>query len=282
MEQVLKYYRLYFKTLFAIAPKYASRKSYELFATPVNKKVRTQETEALTTAQEETLLLDDNNIVVYKWGNGPKTALLVHGWEGNGGSLAGFKDELITTGYTVYSFDGPAHGKSTGKRTNVINFSYTVARIIEQKKIKDLVITHSFGSATTMYALSQNLHISIQRMVLLTSPNRLKDVITEFTDLMQFSAKNYNRFIAYMEDYFNLNINDIEVAKVVDNVNVGEFLIVHDEFDKIIPIQYTKNVANALGSRATFITMQKVGHYRMLWNQTIVSHVADFVAGVKV
>jgi pimeloyl-ACP methyl ester carboxylesterase len=282
MEQVLKYYRLYFKTLFAIAPKYASRKSYELFATPVNKKVRTQETEALTTAQEETLLLDGNNIVVYKWGNGPKTALLVHGWEGNGGSLAGFKDELITTGYTVYSFDGPAHGKSTGKRTNVINFSYTVARIIEQKKIKDLVITHSFGSATTMYALSQNLHISIQRMVLLTSPNRLKDVITEFTDLMQFSAKNYNRFIAYMEDYFNLNINDIEVAKVVDNVNVGEFLIVHDEFDKIIPIQYTKNVANALGSRATFITMQKVGHYRMLWNQTIVSHVADFVAGVKV
>jgi pimeloyl-ACP methyl ester carboxylesterase len=280
MEQVLKYYRLYFKVLFAIAPKYASRKAFELFATPVNKKVRTQETEALTTAQEETLLLDGNNIVVYKWGNGPKTALLVHGWEGNGGSLAGFKDELITTGYTVYSFDGPAHGKSTGKRTNVINFSYTVARIIEQKKIKDLVITHSFGSATTMYALSQNLHISIQRMVLLTSPNRLKDVITEFTDLMQFSAKNYNRFIAYMEDYFNLNINDIEVAKVVDNVNVGEFLIVHDEFDKIIPIQYTKNVANALGSRATFITMQKVGHYRMLWNQTIVSHVADFVAGV--
>ena len=282
MEQVLKYYRLYFKVLFAIAPKYASRKAFELFATPINKKVRMQETEALTTAQEETLLLDGNNIVVYKWGNGHKTALLVHGWEGNGGSLAGFKDELIAAGYTVYSFDGPAHGKSTGKRTNVINFSYTVARIIEQKKVKDLVITHSFGSATTIYALSQNPHISIQRMVLLTSPNKLKDVITEFTDLMQFSAKNYNRFIAYMENYFKININDIEVAKVVDNVNVGEFLIVHDEFDKIIPIQYTKNVANALGNRATFITMQKVGHYRMLWNQEITSYVADFVLGVKV
>jgi pimeloyl-ACP methyl ester carboxylesterase len=282
MEQVLKFYRIYFKALFFIAPKFASRKAFELFATPINKKVRVQETEALATAEEETLLIDGNNIAVYKWGNGPKTALLVHGWEGNGGSLAGFKDELIANGFTVYSFDGPAHGKSTGKRTNVINFSYTVARIIEQKKIKDLIITHSFGSATTMYALANNPHLQIKRMALLTSPNRLEDVIAEFTTVMEFSAKNHTSFIQYMENYFKLDISQIVVAKVVDDVKVGEFLIIHDEYDKIIPVQYSLNVAKSLGDRASFIGMQKVGHYRMLWNEAVISYVSDFVVGVKV
>lgn len=282
MEQVLKFYRIYFKALFFVAPKYASRKAFELFATPINKKVRVQETEALATAEEETLLIDGNNIAVYKWGNGPKTALLVHGWEGNGGSLAGFKDELIANGYTVYSFDGPAHGKSTGKRTNVINFSHTVARIIEQKKIKDLLITHSFGSATTMFALAKNPHIKIERMALLTSPNKIEDVITEYTSLMRFSPKNHNALIGHIENYYKIEVQQLEVARMAHKVNVGEFLIIHDEYDKIIPVQYSKNVAKALGNKASFIGMQKVGHYRMLWNQAVITYVSDFVVGVKV
>jgi pimeloyl-ACP methyl ester carboxylesterase len=282
MEQALKFYRIYFRLLFLIAPTYAAKKAFKLFATPLTKKVRAQETEALTTAEEEALQIEGNAIALYKWGNGPKKALLVHGWEGNGGSLAGFRTDLIANGYTVYSFDGPAHGKSGGKQTNVINFSSTVARIIEQKDVKDLLITHSFGSATSMYALVQNPHICIKRMVLLTSPNRLLDVISEFTTIMHFSPKNHKAFIKYMEGHFNLDMNEVVVAKIANQVNVGEFLIIHDEHDKIIPHSYSANVAKALGDKATFITMHKIGHYRMLWNEAVTGYVADFVAGVKV
>jgi pimeloyl-ACP methyl ester carboxylesterase len=133
-----------------------------------------------------------------------------------------------------------------------------------------------------MYALANNPHLQIKRMALLTSPNRLEDVIAEFTTVMEFSAKNHTSFIKYMENYFKLDISQIVVAKVVDDVKVGEFLIIHDEYDKIIPVQYSKNVAKALGDRASFIGMQKVGHYRMLWNEAVISYVSDFVVGVKV
>lgn len=282
MEQVLKFYRIYFKVLFFVAPNFAAKQAFKLFCTPQTKKVRAQETVALAVAEEELLQLGKHSISLYKWGNGPKTALLVHGWEGNGGSLAGFKDNLIEQGYTVYSFDGPAHGKSTGKQTNVIEFSYTVARIIEQKEIKDLLVTHSFGSATTMFALAQNPHISIKRMALLTSPNKIEDVVTEYTTLMQFSPKNHLHLLGYIERFYNIKLQDVEVSKVAPKVNVEEFLIVHDEHDKIIPYAYSKNVAKALGSKANFITLSKAGHYRMLWNEAVLSYVTDFTAGVRV
>ena len=54
------------------------------------------------------------SLLGYKWGDGNKNAIDgIHGWEGNSASLGGFVPGISTkSGYSIYAFDGLAHGVS--------------------------------------------------------------------------------------------------------------------------------------------------------------------------
>ena len=85
----------------------------------------------LKSAQKKRLQIPEikKEIEILSYGYSKKKVLLVHGWSGTSTQLVAFADKLLENGYMVISFDGPAHGKSTGKTTMMPEFLKTIQKI---------------------------------------------------------------------------------------------------------------------------------------------------------
>jgi pimeloyl-ACP methyl ester carboxylesterase len=255
----------------------AAQKAITVFSTPLNHKLRDREIEVLNLAEKQTLQIEGYTIAVYKWGNGNKKALLVHGWEGNGGSLGAIGNLLITKGYTVYSFDGPAHGKSSGKQTNVIAFSGIVTALIEKFEIYDLVATHSFGSATTIYALANRPNILVDRMIMLTSPNKLRNVMKEFGSFLDFRASDLQHMFNAIQRIYGVAVDSLNIEDLTLKTSVKKFYILHDEKDRIIPFSYSEEIA-AKNEKVQLLKLHNTGHYKMLWHPDALLKINEIIS----
>ena len=59
-----------------------TKMAYRQLTSPQVRKLRERELTVLGEAQQETLIFKDNRIKTYRWGDGPRRLLLIHGWEG--------------------------------------------------------------------------------------------------------------------------------------------------------------------------------------------------------
>jgi len=279
MSWILKSYRLYFKLLFALSPKTASEKAFRLFATPLNQKVRRAETEVMARARQHFTDFGGHRIALYSWDLPAGTVskgrvLLVHGWEGNAGSLGGFVNELNAAGYDVLAFDGIAHHKSGGKRTNVLQFSQLVKQLAESYG-PQVLIAHSFGSAASVLALHSMYPAGADKLVLLSTPDRIEDVITDFTTLMQFSEARKARFVQHIEQKFGFPVERLTVSELARGIR-PKILLVHDSGDRILPYTNALSVKEK-NPQVQLHTLHKAGHYKMLWNTGVIDSVMEYI-----
>lgn len=261
--------------IYALSPKFGTYSSFLLFNYPINKTVRNREKRVLESANTTSVSLDDKLIKVYWWGNGDKNALLIHGWESNAGGLGGFVEPLLKRGYQILSFDGPAHGKSEGWLTNIIEFSNVIKEIIELDQ-PDTIITHSFGSAALIYALHQNDHLKVKNLILVTSPNRFEDVLKGFTTLLNFDQKMEDDFMKYISKKFQKNISELEISNLIKKTSIERILLVHDIDDRVLSYKGAKKIAGNSKNVELFSVKNK-GHYRILWDEDVIQTCMNFL-----
>ena len=60
----------------------------------------------------------------------------------------------------VISFDGPAHGLSSGKSTNMIEFLETIKEVDKKYGPFDAAIGHSFGAMSLINAVADGLKVN--------------------------------------------------------------------------------------------------------------------------
>ena len=108
-------------------------------------------------------------LAVYEWGRGP-AVMLVHGWGSNATHLARLVQPLRSAGFRVIAFDAPAHGRSTGRSTDMVAYAQAVALVAREAGPLHAVIGHSFGAAMAMYA-ARDWGLSASRLVLVSSFN---------------------------------------------------------------------------------------------------------------
>ena len=56
----------------------------------------------------------------------------MHGWTGRGTQIVNYIEKLNKLGYSVISFDGPAHGHSPGKQTSILEMTDAVLALNKQ------------------------------------------------------------------------------------------------------------------------------------------------------
>ncbi|MEO1075318.1 MAG: hypothetical protein AAFX41_05055, partial [Bacteroidota bacterium] len=119
----------------AVAPGAMASLAWRMFRSPrdLDKPVSAREERLRDAAQTERIVSgtyeDAVEIQLYRWpaaagttppGTSPKTALLVHGWEGDALNFVAFVGPLRKAGFDVVALDGPAHGASSGERTDAL------------------------------------------------------------------------------------------------------------------------------------------------------------------
>ena len=136
--------RFGFQTLGRLFPQKAAEIAYKLFSTPRSRAKHRASDPILEQAHLFEVLYGKYILKGYEWGSGEKTILLVHGWESRGTALRTFVPALLKKGYKVVAMDGPAHGNSSGKSTNLPIFAGAVLAFIQQLGGVHGIITHSF------------------------------------------------------------------------------------------------------------------------------------------
>lgn len=270
MHRSIPYY------LSSLFPGIFTKVAFQKLTQPQIRKLRAHEQEALATAKQADLDFKGGTIRTYQWGVSGEPILLIHGWEGQAGNFSDIIPTLLHAGYQVHAFDAPSHGYSSIRPTSLLEFIELVAQQIQQLGVKRLV-SHSFGGVATTYALSQNPHISIDRYVLLTAPDRFRERIDYVFAQAGLHPKVKTRLIQQMEEDWQIEVDQLNVSRFVQTVQVNKALILQDKNDRIVLPEHSRRVHQAWPASDLQI-LEGTGHFRILRDPQVIEKVSQFLS----
>ena len=280
---MIRLIRFYFQTLSIAAPTLAGKQAFLLFQKTKKNVIRKNERQFYNLSRHFTIPHHLEDIDCYELGDPKKPmVLLVHGWDSNAGSMAAIAFQLVEKGYYVVAFNLPAHGFSKLKRVNLKTcreyFLAVVEKIYPDKPFT--VIAHSFGSAVATFSLSDS-RFDIDKLILLTNPNRFIEVLRGYQLLVKLSDKSFNIMLEMAEKLIGQPVTKMNIEDMGKKINYDNLLLIHDRSDKVIPYQNSIAVKDKWDN-SELVTLEKIGHYKMLWNEHVINSIIQFLDSPKV
>lgn len=271
--------KIYYTIFSRISPKTASSTAFSMFQTVRKKTIREREQPFYDKANHYKVKYGHNELDCYEFGKEHQDiVVLVHGWNSNAGSMYGFVDKLLAENKRVIAFNLPGHAFYKSNSTNYLEckraFQLIVSSLTGYNKIS--FISHSFGSGIVAYGLSE-LNLNVDKLVLLTSPNFIIDIFTDFKNIIGLSNKAYELMNDRASTILNEDIKTLSTEDKLQLVDFNDALLIHDKHDKVIPFENTININNAL-TNSRIETYENIGHYRMLWNDDVIKKTIEFVS----
>lgn len=264
-----------FPWLEKLAPAIANRFFAYLFFTPIGYSTPEKELKSENFAEKFILTIDEMRIQCYRWGAGPKTVLVVHGWAGRATQFRRFVKPFIKEGYQVVGFDGPAHGKSTGKSTNLNEFLKVIQALKDRFKNIDGIIAHSFGGVASLYAIAEGL--PVRNLVTIASPTIADEIINTYLKALGGSAKTGQAFKEFIIRKYGKPFQEFSSLAFIKHVPSDfNLLIVHDEDDREVSMDHPSELIKIF-PRAELYKTSGLGHTRILRDNEVIREVVTFI-----
>ncbi|KAA3658216.1 MAG: alpha/beta fold hydrolase [Chloroflexi bacterium] len=265
-----------FRFLTALAPELAGKVAFNLFLTPRRRAVSKKSRPIFNEAKHVTIPHGSRQLAAYVWGNEGPTILLVHGWESDASRMRGFIRPLRQQGFRVIAFDAPAHGNSTGKQTNLVDYSGSIHSVVQKLGPVDGIVAHSFGAATTMLMLSRSPNIGVKCVVTIGSPSNPSKMVQIWTSALALKRPIVDRMMQRIVDRVGVPFESLVVETAVSHLTIPG-LIFHDKNDSIVP--YTEGVAIARSwQSAELVATEGLDHRGALYNSKIINQITLFLA----
>ncbi len=273
--KIPKLISLFAKLLEFFSSSLAASFARKLFVTPFNFATPKREQYMLQSAQQKRLLVPEihKEIEILSYGYSRKKVLLAHGWAGRSTQLFAFADRLLEKGYMVISFDGPAHGKSSGKTASMPDFLEVVKKIDETYGPFEAAIGHSFG-AMSLYNASARF-LNLKTFVAIGSGDKVSDIIKNFAKNLMLNEKSARKIQTGLEKNWTLKADDFASHYVAKEISIP-VLIVHDTEDGDVPVSCAYKIRQSLKNGSLLIT-HGLGHTKILRNQEIVYKSVEFI-----
>jgi len=260
--------------LWHLVPKLTEEFIAKRFLTPLDYGVTPLGKQYLERGETFRIHVHGKEIQCWKWGRGP-SILFVHGWNGRGVQFASFFESLINAGYSVITYDAPAHGASEGETTNYFEFTDTVRSFLDPSGGFSIqgIVAHSLGASAVINALSKE-NVSLD-VVLIAPALKLKELMYNMFNQHGIPKTVYQRFIAALEERYGYNMhqdNPYTLAKEISS----KILIVHDKDDPTTPFVDSKSLSEKLG-HVDLYTTEGLGHKRILKDKTVVDVVHQYI-----
>ena len=273
---IIKVLQTGFKIGGMVAPKLMGCAAYRLWITPPRFKTPKSEANAELSAKIEYHSIGNKSIATYQWGDSGPTILLVHGWSGRGTQLGAFAQTLVETGFRVLSFDAPAHGKSTGKQTNIYEIAETITALESIYGPFHSVVTHSFGGPCLAIAMKQG--VKAKRVVNISPPSKTSGLVKKFSDALILPENVENELKLCIEKSFGENVwHDSSMENNIQHLDVPA-LVIHDVDDVDVPWHEGQSIAKAW-NEVRFIKTSNLGHRRILRDPATIKATVDFIKG---
>jgi pimeloyl-ACP methyl ester carboxylesterase len=263
--------RGYFAALARAAPRAAERQAALLFCLP-RRREHPDVPAVPEHARQEIVAFGGRRLMAWTWGAGPRV-LLAHGWEGSARDLVPIANVLSESGRSVTVFDMPAHGRSTGRTTTLLEMAGAVGAVARATGTPDAVVGHSLGAAAMVLALRDGLGASTAALLAPVAEPRV--FLRRLAELLAFSEARYEGLVAQIERRVGLGMDKFDGATAARTL-VARALILHDPADRQVPFSHAEALADAWRG-ATLHAVQGLGHRRLLYDNLAVERVVGHV-----
>jgi hypothetical protein len=257
----------------AVAPTLAERLAERLFMTPPRHPQPAAERAALRGAERFAVRAGGTVVRGHRIGAGP-AVLLVHGWGGRGGQLAAFAPPLVAAGCSAIVFDGPGHGASGGRTTNLARLADAIA-VLARRFDARAAVGHSFGGAALALALHRGL--ALDAAALVGAPKTPRLFFDPFCAALGLGEGTREAVRRRIERNVGMPMDDLELSRIAASLAPAA-LVVHDRTDAEVPFEHGAAIA-ASWPRARLLATDGLGHRRVLRDPGVVEAVAAFVLG---
>ncbi|NDI99778.1 alpha/beta hydrolase [Flavobacterium sp. LaA7.5] len=263
------------KILQTLSPTMAARYAMKLFVTPMKFKLPKKEEAMERDSKQEYITIASlhKKIRVYHLGESSKKVLLVHGWSGRGTQLWSIADALVKKGYSTISFDAPAHGKSTGKTSDMTEFITCIHELDKKYGPFEYAIGHSLGAMAVLNAIKQGL--TVKKAVTIGSGDIIEDIMNDFTDKLGMNIATCKAMIKLFEKKFGTTINSYSAYIAAKEVNVP-VLVIHDRDDEDVPFTAAHHIHEHL-TNAELIITEGLGHRKILGDVKVINEITKFL-----
>ena len=275
--------RTYFGWTSMINPDKAAKKSFRLFQKVRRKSIREREEHFFASTRAFKVQTDKEPIDCFELGDpAGDVVLLVHGWDSNAGSMAMIANAFAKKNKRVISFNLPGHAFSKSSHTNLVECKDAFIAVVEFLNLKApfSVVAHSFGSAVSTYALSKS-NYQVDKLVLLTNPNKIETIFKDFKNGIGLGNRAYKKLLKITHERLGESLDSLSVQENLKKIRYNDLLLIHDKFDKVLPYLHSQQVNNEI-ENARLVTIENIGHYKMLWNPEVIERTVGFVNGKAV
>jgi pimeloyl-ACP methyl ester carboxylesterase len=258
--------RAWFRAASAVAPRAAERQAAALFLSPPRKRRSDPPPEDATAGRYALTVRDgEMRIAAWSWGSGP-AVLLAHGWGGCAADMAPLAEALQQAGYRAILFDFPAHGRSAGRRTNMVEWLRAIRAVAAAMGPLHALAGHSFGGAAVALALAE-LGLDARGAVLIAPALGPVYFLEQFRGMTGHIARTIGREPA-----------SLDAREAAATLRVPG-LVVHDPGDRDVPWSHGESIAQAWpGSR--LVRAEGLGHRRLLRDPATLAAATEFIAGL--
>ena len=263
------------KFLQAVSPSLTTKFAAKLFTTPIRHKLPKRELHMERDSIQKSIVIPEiqKEIVVYEYGKSDKKVLLVHGWSGRGTQLVKIADELLKMGYMTISFDAPAHGKSKGNSSIMIEFIASILEIEKQYGPFEFAVGHSLGGMSVLNAIKQNLQV--KKAVIIGSGDIIQDIIDDFICKLQLRPEYGIKLRNHFEAKFGGKMDDYSAYKAAEKTEVP-VLVIHDKDDDDVSVKAAYHIQKHLKQSEIMIT-EGLGHRKILGDENVIQKVKEFI-----
>jgi pimeloyl-ACP methyl ester carboxylesterase len=236
-----------------------------------------KEAEILQKAEIKTILISpgtenaEERIVYYRWGNGQRRVLLVHGWAGKAAQYFNFIPNLIEADFEVIGFDAPAHGRSSGELASGPAFARAAREVVDAVGPLDFAIAHSLGAAALSIAMFRGMNV--QKAVLLSPLAFIMPLLNDFMTSGGMHDDEREQLTSMFRNKYRNEV--LSVPNMARNFQT-QALILHDPEDQELPYEQAEAIAHAWPNAQLVIT-PNVGHWRILRSKEVIEQSLAFL-----
>ena len=280
-----------FSTGSLIAPSLAGRLALRMFSTPFAASSLSQRQKFLVGKAEARLAAMVPVRISHKAGEvqayffaakpdvAPRgTIVLVHGWTSGARFMLAFVNSLARRGFNTVAFDLPAHGKSTGRVTNMSECAAALQAVGAHFGPVHGIVAHSFGAAVTALAVEgaapMPSRLDVAKIALIASPNAVSFATRSLGKSIGLGSRAQDDFESQLAAQVGRPIDALVGTKIYGKIE-KPMLVIHCEDDDEVPFSQGRAYQDIASCQ--FVAVKGLGHRRILYSWNVVRKVMQFM-----
>ena len=249
--------------LHRVSPDLGTRVALGLFFTPMPTKWLARSRPVALPWRETRLPFEGGHVSVWQRSDlepGRPKVLLTHGWAGDAQQMRPLADTLAQAGFEPVLLDLPAHGRSSGSRSNLFQWVRALLAVTARFGPWEGVVAHSLGALAMSHALARGLPVRRAVLVALAPPPA--QFLRWFAQAMGTGDSLATRMRGHFERREGVSLGHFEPAWLGGRV-AQPTLIVHDRGDVTAPLAGSEALLAGLAAGRLHVT-EGLGHRRLL------------------